>query len=55
MTRPAPTTGHVVGRLAECICNRNRPVTQKTTQPIQFPENIELVKKYREQIDAVLQ
>jgi hypothetical protein len=28
---------------------------QKTTQPIQFPENIELVKKYREQIDAVLQ
>lgn len=27
----------------------------KVTQPIQFPENIELVKKYREKIDAVLQ
>lgn len=27
----------------------------KVTQPIQFPENIELVKKYREKIEAVLQ
>ncbi len=27
----------------------------KVTQPIQFPENIELVKKFREKIDAVLQ
>ena len=27
----------------------------KVTQPIQYPENIELVKKYREKIDAVLQ
>lgn len=27
----------------------------KVTQPIQYPDNIELVKKYREKIDAVLQ
>jgi hypothetical protein len=27
----------------------------KVTQPIKFPENIVLVKKYREKIDAVLQ
>jgi len=27
----------------------------KTTQPIQFPENIEVVKKYRAEIDKVLQ
>lgn len=27
----------------------------KVTQPIQYPENIELVKQYREKIDAVLQ
>ena len=27
----------------------------KTAQPIQHPENIELVKKYWEKIDAVLQ
>jgi hypothetical protein len=27
----------------------------RTTEPIKFPENIEVVKKYREKIDAVLQ
>jgi hypothetical protein len=27
----------------------------KSTQPIQYPENVELVKKYREKIDSVLQ
>lgn len=27
----------------------------KTTQPVQFPENVELVKKYRADIDKVLQ
>lgn len=27
----------------------------KTTQPVQFPENVELVKKYRAEIDKVLQ
>ena len=27
----------------------------KTTQPVQFPENVELVKKYRTDIDKVLQ
>jgi hypothetical protein len=27
----------------------------KTTPPIQFPENVELVKKFREKIDKVLQ
>jgi hypothetical protein len=27
----------------------------KTTPPLQFPENVEVVKKYREKIDAVLQ
>ena len=28
---------------------------QKVAQPIKFPENIALVTKYREKIDAVLQ
>ena len=27
----------------------------KTTQPVQFPENVEIVKKYRAEIDKVLQ
>jgi hypothetical protein len=27
----------------------------RVTQPIQFPENVALIKKYREKIDAVLQ
>ena len=27
----------------------------KTTQPVQFPENVEVVKKYRAEIDKVLQ
>jgi hypothetical protein len=27
----------------------------KTTPPLKFPENVELVKRYREKIDAVLQ
>ena len=27
----------------------------KTTQPVQFPENVELVKKFRAEIDKVLQ
>jgi hypothetical protein len=27
----------------------------KTTQPVQFPENVDLIKKYRAEIDKVLQ
>jgi hypothetical protein len=27
----------------------------KTTQPVQFPDNVELIKKYRAEIDKVLQ
>ena len=37
---------HVLEELAEAL---------KSAQPIQHPENIELVKKYWEKIDAVLQ